>query len=291
MRVCKNTLVNMSLPGTTLLFWSESFVMTLLPPKRDLMVNLVKSCLVVLSLSLSQVVQADNAVVTAEATPLRVGLHLSAPWSFYNADGELDGIEYQLLSRIFRRAGLNVEYELHSYSRLLKQFSDKKLDCASPVAVEVAGASYSRDFLPFQDVAVSLQARHLKVDTLAQLSDKRIVAYQQAQQVLGPEFSRAISNASYLELAERELQLELLFSDRVDLVIGERRVLQYLAAMLAPQHLLTTHYLFAEKAYPAACWQPALRDVINQGLLQLQQSGEYQHIIQQYNTPPNDDPT
>lgn len=291
MRVCKNTLVNMSLPGTTLLFWSESFVMTLLPPKRDLMVNLVKSCLVVLSLSLSQVVQADNAVVTAEATPLRVGLHLSAPWSFYNADGELDGIEYQLLSRIFRRAGLNVEYELHSYSRLLKQFSDKKLDCASPVAVEVAGASYSRDFLPFQDVAVSLQARHLKVDTLAQLSDKRIVAYQQAQQVLGPEFSRAISNASYLELAERELQLELLFSDRVDLVIGERRVLQYLAAMLAPQHLLTTHYLFAEKAYPAACWQPALRDVIDQGLLQLQQSGEYQHIIQQYNTLPNDDPT
>ncbi|MEO3677641.1 transporter substrate-binding domain-containing protein [Rheinheimera sp. FR7-31] len=255
------------------------------------MLNPVKSCLAMLSLSLSLLVQAENTVTSAEAEPLRVGLHLSAPWSFYNADGELDGIEYQLLSRIFRRAGLNVEYELHSYSRLLKQFSDKKLDCASPVAVEVAGASYSQDFLPFQDVAVSLQARHVEVDTLAQLADKRIVAYQQAQQVLGPEFSRAISNASYLELAERELQLELLFSDRVDLVIGERRVLQYLAAMLAPQHLLTTHYLFAEKAYPAACWQPALRDVINQGLLQLQQSGEYQHIIQQYNTPPNDDPT
>lgn len=255
------------------------------------MLNLVKSCLVVLSLSLSLVVQADNAVTTAEATPLRVGLHLSAPWSFYNADGELDGIEYQLLSRIFRRAGFDVEYELHSYSRLLKQFSDKKLDCASPVAIEVAGASYSQNFLPFQDVAVSLQARHVKVDTLAQLSDKRIVAYQQAQQVLGLEFSQAISTASYLELAERELQLELLFSDRVDLVIGERRVLWYLAQLLAPQHKLTTHYLFAEKAYPAACWTPALRDVINQGLLQLQQSGEYQHILQRYNTPPIDGPT
>lgn len=281
----------MSLSGTTLLFWSESFVMTLLPPKRDLMLNPLKTCFVILSLSLSFGVQADNKLTTAEAEPLRVGLHLSAPWSFYDDDGELDGIEYQLLSRIFRRAGLNVEYELHSYSRLLKQFSDKKLDCASPVAIEVAGASYSQDFLPFQDVAVSLQARHLKVDTLAQLSDKRIVAYQQAQQVLGPEFSQAISTASYLELAERELQLELLFSDRVDLVIGERRVLWYLAQLLAPQHQLSTHYLFAEKAYPAACWQPTLRDVIDQGLLQLKQSGEYQHIIQQYNTPPNDNPT
>ncbi|MDX5406063.1 MAG: transporter substrate-binding domain-containing protein [Chromatiaceae bacterium] len=255
------------------------------------MLNPLKTCFVILSLSLSFGVQADNKLTTAEAEPLRVGLHLSAPWSFYDDDGELDGIEYQLLSRIFRRAGLNVEYELHSYSRLLKQFSDKKLDCASPVAIEVAGASYSQDFLPFQDVAVSLQARHLKVDTLAQLSDKRIVAYQQAQQVLGPEFSQAISTASYLELAERELQLELLFSDRVDLVIGERRVLWYLAQLLAPQHQLSTHYLFAEKAYPAACWQPTLRDVIDQGLLQLKQSGEYQHIIQQYNTPPNDNPT
>lgn len=291
MRVCKNTLVNMSLSATTLLFWSESFVMTLLSSKRELMLNPVKSCLVVLSLSLSLVVQADNAVITTEATHLRVGLHLSAPWSFYNTDGELDGIEYQLLSRIFRRAGLNVEYELHSYSRLLKQFSDKKLDCASPVAVEVAGASYSQDFLPFQDVAVSLQARHLKVDTLAQLSDKRIVAYQQARQVLGPEFSQAISTASYLELAERELQLELLFSDRVDLVIGERRVLWYLAQLLAPQHQLTTHYLFTEKAYPAACWQPALSDVINQGLLQLRQSGEYQQILQRFNATQDDNPT
>ncbi len=288
---CKNTLANMSVTDIALLLWQESFVMTLLPSKRNFMSNLVRSCLVLLSLMLYLPVQADNAVATAQAQPLRIGLHLSAPWSFYNADGELDGIEYQLLSRIFRRAGLSVEYELHSYSRLLKQFSDKKLDCASPVAIDVAGASYSQDYLPFQDVAVSLQHRQLQLDGLAALSDKRIVAYQQAQQVLGPEFSRAISNASYLELAERELQLELLFSDRVDLVIGERRVLWYLAAMLAPQYQLTTHYLFAERAYPAACWQPALRDMINQGLLQLQQSGEYLQIIQRFNAPPDNNPT
>jgi polar amino acid transport system substrate-binding protein len=255
------------------------------------MPNLIRSCFVLFSLMLCLPAQADSAVANAQAETLRIGLHLSAPWSFYNADGELDGIEYQLLSRIFRRAGLNVEYELHSYSRLLKQFSDRKLDCASPVAIDVAGASYSKAYLPFQDVAVSLQQRQLKVDNLAALSDKRIVAYQQAQQVLGPEFSHAISNASYLELAERELQLELLFSDRVDLVIGERRVLWYLAQLLAPQQQLTTHYLFAEKAYPAACWQPALRDVINQGLLQLQQSGEYQRILQRFNAPLDSPPT
>ena len=40
-----------------------------------------------------------------QAQPLRVGLHLSAPWSFYNAEGEPEGTEYRLVSRIFAEAG------------------------------------------------------------------------------------------------------------------------------------------------------------------------------------------
>jgi polar amino acid transport system substrate-binding protein len=217
------------------------------------------------------------------AEPIRFGLHLSAPWSFYNDAAELDGIEYQIVSRIFDRAGFQVEYELHSYSRLLKQFSDQKLDCASPVAISINGAHYSEAYLPFEDVAISLQQAQLDLDTLTELAGKRVVAYQQAAQVLGSAFADAVAKASYLELAERELQLELLFSHRVDVVVGERRVLHYLAAKLAPQTLLSTHHLFAEQAYPAACWQAELITVFNQGLLQLQQSGELALILQQHN--------
>ena len=120
-----------------------------------------------------------------------MGLHLSAPWSFYNAQGELDGIEYQLVSRIFSRAGYQVEYELHNYSRLIKQFSEKKLDCASPVAVPVEGAHFSQPYLPFQDVAISLRQAGVLLNNLDDLAGKRIVAYQQALQVLGPDFIRA----------------------------------------------------------------------------------------------------
>lgn len=224
-----------------------------------------------------------QAFAPQAAEPVRIGLHLSAPWSFYNGAGQLDGIEYQLVSRIFSRAGLSVEYELHSYSRLLKQFSDKKLDCASPVAVPVDGASYTEPYLPFEDVVISLTSSAFDVNNLQQLAGKRIVAYQQAQQVLGAEFSAAVADANYLELADRTLQLELLFSNRVDLVIGERRVLHYLASKTAPQLALETHHLFAEKKYPAACWDPALKDVFNRGLELLQQSGELSDILQQYN--------
>ena len=217
--------------------------------------------------------------------PLRVGLHLSAPWSFYNAQGQPDGIEYQLLSRIFQRAGLDVNYEFHSYSRLLKQFSDGKLDCASPVAIAIEGASYTQPYLPFQDVAVSLAENELQIDKLSQLAGLRIVAYQQAQQVLGAEFSRVVGQANYIEMAERRLQLELLFNQRVDLVIGERRVLQYLAVDVAPHQTLKLHSLFAQKQYPAACWQPRLTAILDQGIKQMAASGELEQVLALFSLP------
>ncbi|HEX5792059.1 MAG TPA: hypothetical protein VFY01_02210, partial [Rheinheimera sp.] len=62
-----------------------------------------------------------------------------------------------------------------------------------------------------------------------------------------------------------------------------KRVLHYLAASVAPQYPLTTHYLFAQQQYPAACWQTALTEVFNNGLMLLQQSGELTQILQQYN--------
>ena len=219
------------------------------------------------------------------ATALRFGLHYSAPWSFLNDAGELDGIEYQIVSRIFKQAGINVEYELHGYSRLLKQFSDKKLDCASPVAVDVQGAHYTEPYLPFEDVAISLQRAQLSINSINDLRGKRIVAYQQAQNVLGEHFREAVAASNYIELAERELQLELLFSNRVDVVVGERRISQYLAAKLAPEMLINTHHLFGEKYYPAACWRPEFTSLFNQGLTQLRQNGELADILRRFNSP------
>lgn len=216
---------------------------------------------------------------TQAAQPLRFGLHLSAPWSFYDEQGEPDGFEYRLVSRIFNDAGYKVEYEFYSYSRLLKQFEDKKLDCASPVAMTYPGASYTQPYLPFQDVAIGRKDANLIINTLQDLSDKRIAAYQQARQVLGADFQQAVSTAGYIELAERELQLELLFSNRVDVVVGERRVLLHLATKLAPHTSLSIYPLFDAHAYPAACWQLEHVTLFNQGLQQLEQSGELAKML------------
>ena len=239
----------------------------------------MKFCRLLLLFTLAMPVLAQPA--------LKIGLHLSVPWSYQNADGAADGIEYQIVSRIFANAGYQVEFEFHSYSRLLKQFGDQKLDCASPVAVDIAGAHYTEPYLSFKDVVISRAEKQFDITQLADLSGKRIVAYQQARQVLGPDFASITTQANYVELADRELQLELLINDRVDLVVGEQRVLLYLAAALAPGQALQVHEIFAAKSYPAACWQPELIQVFNQGLQQLQQSGELAALMARFPQVPH----
>lgn len=71
----------------------------------------------------------------AHATPIKVGLHDSAPWAYRNAQGEITGLDYEIVKTILQREGIEAEFELYSYSRLLKLFSEQKLDIASPVAV------------------------------------------------------------------------------------------------------------------------------------------------------------
>jgi polar amino acid transport system substrate-binding protein len=130
-----------------------------------------------------------------------------------------------------------------------------------------------------------LAENELQIDMLSQLAGLRIVAYQQAHQFLGAEFSRVVGQANYIEMAERRSQLELLFNQRVDLVIGERRVLQYLAAEVAPQQRLRLHSLFAQKHYPAACWQPRLTAILEQGIQQMAASGELEQVLTQFSLP------
>lgn len=51
-------------------------------------------------------------------------------------------------------------------------------------------------------------------------------------------------NPQYLELAEREVQIKLLVHDSTDLVIGERRLLTYIAKELYPSLQLEIHKIF-----------------------------------------------
>jgi polar amino acid transport system substrate-binding protein len=217
----------------------------------------------------------------AYADPVKVGLHESAPWAYRNAQGELTGVDYDIVNAILQQQGIEAEFELYSYSRLLKLFSEKKLDIASPVAVPYPGAFYSQPYFTVLDVVVSKTDKKIQIKSLEDLAAKTIVAYQQASEVLGPDFSAIIKKAHYLEEADRGKQFELLMKDRVQLLVGDVKVLSYFANKHYQSGTVQIHPIFPSVDYPAAFWDPQLQAKFNAGLQRLLESGQLSEMQNQ----------
>jgi polar amino acid transport system substrate-binding protein len=70
----------------------------------------------------------------------------------------------------------------------------------------------SLPYISYKNVAVSLAEDNLAINKLADLANKHIIAFQMAQQFLGPEYSQAVSQAQgYREMADQMKQIEMLF--------------------------------------------------------------------------------
>lgn len=216
--------------------------------------------------------------LVAQAAVVKVGLHDSAPWAYRNAQGEITGVDYEIVKAILQQQGIDAEFELYGYNRLLKMFSERKLDIASPVAVPYPGAFYSQPYFTLLDVVVNKSTKPMTIRSMKDLTGKTIVAYQQASEVLGPDFAAIAKTAHYLEEADRVKQFELLMNDRVQLMIGDMKVLNYYADKNYGNGTLQIHKIFPSADYPAAFWSSELQTKFNAGLIHLKESGEFQRI-------------
>lgn len=220
--------------------------------------------------------------VMANNDTLKVAVNIGPPWAYYDENKGIIGIDVDIIKRVFNNLGYNTEFHLMGYSRLIKEFKEGKFDVASPAAFTAENGFLTDSYLPFKDVAVSLASKHLKIDSLEDLKGKRIIAYQFANSVLGDVFANTVKNESYLEIAEREVQVKLLVNERADVVIGERRLLTYIMNKLYPDQTLVIHPIFVAQPYGAITNSPALTNAFNAELSKLKASGEYQTILNQW---------
>lgn len=220
-----------------------------------------------------------QAATTTEGRTVVVGVHESYPWSYSSPGNVVRGLEKEIIAAAFETQNITVEFKIMSYSRLVTEFQNKRLDFASPVAIEVPGAYYTDKYLPFQDVAVTLKTRALTIDKIADLSQKTVVAYQEANKVLGPEYAAAVANARYTEMANRGEQIRQLFDQRVDTVVGESRISHCLAETLFGPDQLKKHPIFSQISYGGATWDKRLQEQFQAGLKLIKHSGQYQKIL------------
>lgn len=213
---------------------------------------------------------------------LSVAVNLGKPWAYYHPVQGVTGIDVEIIRTVFKRLGYEVDFHLLAYNRLIKEFNDGVFDFASPAAFHSNIGVLTQKYLPFSDVAISMKSRGVVVKNIGDLQNYRIIAYQHAESVLGQEYKETVKQTPYLELAEREVQIKLLIHDRTDLVIGERRLLTYIAKELYPSHPLDIHNIFPVVNYGAIAKDKEIAQRFDIELNKFILTGEYQRVLDKW---------
>jgi len=220
-----------------------------------------------------------SGVVSAEDKMLKVAVNIGPPWAYFEEEQGVIGIDVDIINHALGKMGYGAEFHLLAYNRVIKEFNEGKFDIASPAAFPAEEGAFTQPYLPYKDVAVSLKDKKLTINSVSDLSDKRVVAYQFAHTVLGERFAGAVNSEGYLEIAEREVQLTLLVNNKTDVVVGEKRLLEYIMRAHYGQISLTVHPIFEQKSYGAVFKEKALQQKFDAALRQMKQDGSYQAIL------------
>lgn len=222
----------------------------------------------------------------ASAEPLRIGFGTHKPP--YVFENEARGLEYDIVAAAARAAGFTLEVHYAPMERLHLALRRGDLDgIATTNAHSGIEAYYSAAYIDYHNAVVALSSRNYRITSIADLGGYSVSAFQRARMLLGPEFRvMANSNPRYREEALQVNRNRLLYSERVDVVVGDPRILRYLNTQVADQvdirQPITWYFIFPPTAYSVGFRQEAQRDRFDRGLAAIRASGEYLQIEQRY---------
>ncbi|HYE00933.1 MAG TPA: transporter substrate-binding domain-containing protein [Alphaproteobacteria bacterium] len=221
----------------------------------------------------------------AAAEEIPFGLRRVAPYVYDLPDGRPAGLEYDILAAALAVRGHTMRPLYYPFGRLGRSFVAGQVEAAAPISPSFdVGGHLSEPYLTYHNVAVSLASRGLRIDSVADLARLRVVAFQNASVVLGPDFAKAVAAApGYEERADQLIQVRLLYAGRVDVIVGERAILAALAA--SPELIadgrqpVSLHAIFPPTPYRAVFREARLRDDFDAGLKAIRADGTYDALV------------
>jgi polar amino acid transport system substrate-binding protein len=231
------------------------------------------------------------AVVPAAAgvPEVRIGVGLTKPpYVMETGDG---GIEYEIAEKALDASGYRMVAQHLPPARALALMRAGLLDGMLTVDEGIGGNGHFSDtYMHYQNVATTLASRGIRLHGVSDLEQYSIAAFQNASLILGPEF-KAITAAhrGYKEHPQQITQNRLLYTGRVDVVVGDRLIFRYLnrqvEASINTSQPLVHHMIFKPSPRKAVFRDPELRDAFNAGLKKIRKNGAYGAIYKKYNEP------
>ena len=227
---------------------------------------------------------------SGRAVVLQIGFGSNKPPYVFEA--ERRGLEFDIVVAAARRAGMEVQPFFAPMERLQGMLQQGRVDgIATTNPYSRLKAYFSQPYMEYHNVAVALAQRKLVLNDIADLARYSVSSFQRSRQLLGPQFeAMANANPRYREEGDQQIRNLLLYAGRVDVIVGDWRIIQYFNRLLPPdlvaRQALTVYPLFPATPYQMAFRYQWQRDNFDRGLEMLRKSGAYREIEARYDHVP-----
>jgi len=223
------------------------------------------------------------------AETLKIGIGISKPP--YVIQEHNAGAEYEIVERALKLAGYEMKPRYIPLLRIGHEIKAGVLDGGMNMRAHLPIEGYfSEVVMNYHNYAVTRADSPLKLHRLNDLSDKSVLAFQNAQNLLGDAFNEAIkNNDKYFELTNQALQVRMLDAGRVEVVIADFRIFLYFKKEIELEtgeiYHVKFHRLFEPTPYRVVFKSRHIRDLFDKSLLEMKQTGEYDRILAKYISP------
>jgi len=224
----------------------------------------------------------------AKATDVRVAFGDSI--SPYAIEKTSNGIELDIIREALRRKGYTLVPVFMPFARLGSAFANEQVDAVATINSDSGiKAVFSKVHIEYQNVAVTLEARHLTINSIDDLKGLRVVGFRAATTYLGDAFRQFThNNPHYTEESHQIGQNRLLYNDGADVIVEDRIIFTNIDHTLIdskfserPQPVVF-HPLFKSTKYQVGFRDAAICDKFNEGLSSLS-NADIKAIYDRYN--------
>jgi len=219
---------------------------------------------------------------------LTLAIGLSIPP--YNIPETNSGIELDIVREALKNKGYTIKPKYVPFARRNKELISREVDGVLTINTDSGiDAFYSDEHIVCENVVITLTKNDFEIGSAQDLKGKSVVAFQDAIIYLGKDFSSmAKTNRKYKEVANQNLQINLLYSGRVDVIVLDKNIFYYHRKrnqMVDTTKPITFHIIFEPSPFRVAFNDKKVRDDFNEGLKILRSTKRYDEIVKKYLSP------
>lgn len=215
-----------------------------------------------------------------------IAVGLAKPPYVIQADNS--GFEIDLIRNVIANMGKSAEFVYTSFGHAPKMLAVDEIDAVMTTNTRVFSdtTKLSDVYIIYQNVAVSLKSKQLKIESIEDLANYSVASFQKADKILGPDFENAMNQSPlFLQVADQKRQPNLLIKERVDVVVMDKNIFNYFARELKIEKIesqFVFHHIFSKSHYRMAFKDRQNIALFNKTFMEYSASKSYQTLLAQY---------